>query len=365
MAGPKLEVANECAAFLVRRLSPADRLAVVTYDDAVNVVVPLGALDRQAALASIAGIVPGGSTNLSGGWLQGLEQLRAAPAEGARKIVLLSDGLANVGITSGAELATLAGSAAGSGVGTTTIGFGDGFDEELMSAIADAGGGRAYYAASPEEAPAIFAEEFEGLLALVAQNVSVEIRQSGAVEMLGVLNDHPCIPTSQGLQVQLGDAFADEHRRVVFTLKIPNLATLGVTKVADLVVRYASIGEQVGLHEVTVPVMVNAVSADEAAAAGADAEVAEEVLILKAARAQEEAVRLADQGRFDEAKERLSGAAAELRTAAPGSAKAAELLEQAARMDVVAPMMAAPTYTSATRKAMFYEQRLRKQRRSR
>ena len=365
MAGRKLEVARECAAFLVRRLAPGDHLAVVTYDDAVQLIVPLGALDREAALASIAGIATGGQTNLSGGWLAALEQLRGAPADGPRKILLLSDGLANVGITGGAELAVLAGSAAENGVGTTTIGFGDGFDEELMSAMADAGRGRAYYAASPEEAPGIFAEEFEGLLALVAQNVSVEIRPSGAVEMLGVLNDHPAVTTSQGVQVQLGDAFADETRRVVFTLRVPNLAALGVAKVADLVLRYASVGAQVGLHELTVPVMVNAVSAEEAAASGPDAEVADEVLILKAARAQEEAMRLADQGRFDQAKKRLTGAASELRAAAPGSAKAAELLEQAERMDVVMPSMAPASYDAAARKQMFYEQRMRKQRRKR
>ena len=111
--------------------------------------------------------------------------------------------------------------------------------------------------------------------------------------------------------------------------------------------------------------MVNAVSAEEAAAAGPDAEVAEEVLILKAARAQEEAMRLADQGHFDQAKERLTGAASELRAAAPGSAKAAELLEQAERMDVVMPSMAPASYDAAARKLMFYEQRMRKQRRKR
>jgi Ca-activated chloride channel family protein len=365
MTGPKLEVAKECAAFLIRRLAPTDRLAVVTYDDTVQTVVPIGALDRAAALAAVAGIFAGGSTNLSGGWLQGLEQLRGAPAGGPRKILMLSDGQANVGVVDRGELATLAGSAAGNGIGTTTIGFGDGFDEELMSGMSDAGGGRAYYAASPEDAPGIFAEEFEGLLALVAQNVSLEIRPSGAVETLGVLNDHPCFPTAGGIQVQLGDAFADETRRVVFTLRIPNLASLGVAKVADLVVRYATMGEQIGLHEVTVPVMVNAVSAEEAAAAGADAEVAEEVLILKAARAQEEAMRLADQGRFDEARERLTGAAGELRSAAPGSAQSAQLLEQAEQMDVVMPMMAPASYDAGTRKRMFYEQRSRKQRRTR
>jgi len=365
MAGPKLEVAKECAAFVIRRLAPGDRLAVVSYDDDVQLVVPFGSLDRKAALQAVAGIHSGGSTNLSGGWLLGLEQLRHAPADGPRRILLLSDGQANVGIVDRFELAKLAGSAVGAGVGTTTIGFGDGFDEELMTGMADAGQGRGYYAASPDEAPGIFAQEFEGLLALVAQNVGVEIRPSGAVQMLGVLNDHPNVPVAGGVLIQLGDAFADETRRVVFTLHVPNLASLGVAKVADLVVRYASVGEQVGLHEVTVPVMVNAVSADEAAAAGADAEVVEEVLILRAARAQEAAMRLADEGRFDEAQSSLRQAAGALRAAAPGSAKAAELLDQAERMDMVEPMMAPAAYTSATRKQMHYEQRHRKNRTTR
>jgi hypothetical protein len=183
--------------------------------------------------------------------------------------------------------------------------------------------------------------------------------------MLGVLNDHPGVATAGGVQVRLGDAFADETRRVVFTLRIPDLGRLGVAKVADLVVRYATVGEEVGLHELTVPVMVNAVSADEAAAAGADAEVTEEVLILRAARAQEAAMRLADDGRFDEARDRLAGAAGELRAAAPGSAKAPELLEQAERMEQVRPMMAPAAYGASTRKRMHYEQRRRKDRRTR
>src|SRR5438034_1157262 len=59
MAGPKLEVAKECAAFLIRRLALGDRLAVVAYDETVDLVVPFGALDRQAALAAVAGIHPG------------------------------------------------------------------------------------------------------------------------------------------------------------------------------------------------------------------------------------------------------------------------------------------------------------------
>ena len=81
--------------------------------------------------------------------------------------------------------------AEGSNAGTTTIGFGEDFDEDLLTAMADAGRGNAHYAQTPDAAPAIFAEEFEGLLALVAQNVSAKIRMSEDVALLGILNEFP------------------------------------------------------------------------------------------------------------------------------------------------------------------------------
>ena len=102
--------------------------------------------------------------------------------------------------------------------------------------MAEAGGGRSYFAATPDDAPGIFAEEFEGLTSLVAQNVSVEIRPSEAVEVVGVLNEFPQVAVEGGVQIQLGDAFADEERRVLFALRVPDLARLGVEKVADVVI---------------------------------------------------------------------------------------------------------------------------------
>ena len=149
---------------------------------------------------------------------------------------------------------------------TTTIGFGEGFDEDLLAALADRSGGNAYFAETPEDAPGIFGEEFDGLASLVAQNVSVEIRPGDAVEVLGVLNDYPLTTVPDGMQVQVGDAYGDEVRRIVFQLHIPNMALLGPAKVADVIVRYVAVGEQIAQHEVKVPVTVNLVSADEAAA---------------------------------------------------------------------------------------------------
>lgn len=162
MAGRKLEVALECAAFLARRLASTDELALVAYDAEVTLVALLAPVDQQALLASIAQIPPGGQTNLSGGWLKGVEELGRASGEGARKVLLLTDGLATVGITDGASLVQMTASAATSkDVGTTTIGFGDDFDEELLLQMADAGRGNAHYAPTPEAAPGIFAKEFE------------------------------------------------------------------------------------------------------------------------------------------------------------------------------------------------------------
>ena len=54
----------------------------------------------------------------------------------------------------------------------------EGFSEELLTAMSDAGGGNAHFAPTPDAAPAIFASEFEGLMSLVAQNVSIEIRRA-------------------------------------------------------------------------------------------------------------------------------------------------------------------------------------------
>ncbi|MBA3690093.1 MAG: VWA domain-containing protein [Actinobacteria bacterium] len=336
MAGPKLEAAKACAGYLARRLAPTDQLAVITYDDEVRLEHPLQDLGHgQLALQhAIAGISPGGMTNLSGGWLKAVEQLRAVPGgAGPKRVLLLSDGLANQGITDAAALVAMTGGASDEGVATTTIGFGEGFDEDLMTAMADAGVGNAYFAETHEEAPAIFAAEFDGLVSLVAQTLSVELRPGPDVQVLGVLNDWPQVPVPGGVQVQIGDAYAEERRRVVFELQIPRLAQLGVTPVAQAIVRYVSLGANIEAHELTLPVVVNAVGAEEAAVAGPDAEVTEEVVVLKAARTQEEARRRAMDGDGEGAVRLLWSAAAELKRVAPGSERADDLARQAEELE--------------------------------
>ena len=138
--------------------------------------------------------------------------------------------------------------------------------------------------------------------------MSVEIRPSDRVDVVEILNEYPVVPVPGGLQVQLGDAYGGEHRRVVFQLRIPELAQLGPARVAEIVLRYVTVGAQVAAHESVVPVTVNLVAADEAAAQALDHEVVEEVVLLRAARARSVATRLADQGDYDGAQKTLTEA---------------------------------------------------------
>ena len=355
MAGPKLWYAKRAVAWLLSRLQPTDRVALVAFDDEALLAAPLAPAEMGLATAALPTIDSGNMTNLSGGWLKGLEELRRAPEDEPRKLIVLSDGMANVGITEHGALVSLASGAASDRIGTTTIGYGEDFDEELLTAMADAGGGNAHYAETAESAPAIFAKELEGLTQLVAQNVSVEIRPAEHVEVLTVLNEYPQVPVPGGVQVALGDAYAGERRRIVLTLHIPELAELGVAKVADLVVRYVSVGEKVSEHTLTVPVAVNLVSSDEAAAAAPDLEVTEEVHVLRAAQARIDAVRLADAGDFDAAHALLSTTQENLR--ARGFHAEADALD--------AGLVAPASYNGPNRKQLWYESQQRRRGRGR
>ena len=347
MAGQKLRVAKRCAEWLLDRLRATDQIALVTYDDHVDLAAPLASANgRTHAAAHRARRLD----HLSGGWLKGLEALQGANGDGVKKILLLSDGLANVGVTDRESLASLAAKGREQEIGTTTIGFGNDFDERLMTAMADAGGGSAHFAETPDAAPAIFAQELEGLTQVVAQNVSLEIRPHAAVEVLGVLNEYPHVPVAGGVQVQLGDAFAGERRRVVIALHVPHLAALGPVTVAQLVLRYVTIGDEIAQHEVAIPVVANVVSAGEAATAVPDADVREEVMILLSAKARDEAVFDAAAGNFEAAQARISTLKQELR--AIGSPR---LAEEADALELAEAYLDPAVYPESGRKNLHYD----------
>ncbi len=168
MQGPKLTEAKKCVADLVARMDPSDQVGLVQYDDAVDTVMPLGTVDPAGSVlqALALGITAGGSTNLHAGWLRAGEMLAPhAGGDAACHVVLLSDGLANAGLTDSAQICEQVAALAGAGVTTTTVGLGVDFNEELMTAMARAGQGNAHYG----ERAVDLAETFESEIGLLSQ----------------------------------------------------------------------------------------------------------------------------------------------------------------------------------------------------
>jgi Ca-activated chloride channel family protein len=220
--------------------------------------------------------------------------------------------------------------------------------------MADAGGGNAHYAETADAAPAIFSRELDGLTQVAAQNVSIEIRPNAHVQILGILNDYPTTPVPGGVQVAFGDAYAGDKRRIVFELHVPYLAALGPATVGEIVLRYVSVGAQIEQHELTIPLVVNLVSANEAAASAPDIEVREEVLALKSARARDEAIRLADAGENTQAMQMVESVESQLRTAG--------MQDEADALALEMPLLDQAVYSAdpANRKRMHFESHRRR-----
>ena len=165
MSGAPLAAALGCAENLVRSLRADDRVAIVAFDDAIDVIQPLAEVaNRDALVARLRKVEAGGSTALFEGWKEGARQL--APFTSANRIsrvILLTDGQANRGLVDEAAIAVEVGGLARAGVTTSTVGLGDGFNESLLTKMADAGEGQAHYGQTAEDIEDGFAEEFQVL----------------------------------------------------------------------------------------------------------------------------------------------------------------------------------------------------------
>lgn len=186
MSGQPLEAAKSAAQTAVTMLMPGDWVSVVVFDDQVNVVQRLVRVDRDrsAITRAIAQIHSGGSTNLFGGWAEGLSQVMACPKHGVlSRVIMLSDGMTNHGVRDLSQIAQDVGTAAGHGVTTTSMGLGRQYDEDLLRAVADAGGGNYVFLSDHEVVVNAFQNEVAGLSSLRGRGVTLSVTPAGAAEV--------------------------------------------------------------------------------------------------------------------------------------------------------------------------------------
>ncbi|MET0864435.1 MAG: VWA domain-containing protein [Nakamurella sp.] len=296
MDGERLRGAKKALIELIDRLDPTDRFGVITFDDRVQVVIPAAPLaDKAAAKHRIEQIVAGGSTDLSAGYLRGLQEAGRAADGAGGTVLLISDGHANAGITDPARLGPVAAKASSIGIITSTMGFGLGYDERLLGAIAAGGNGSELFAEHADDAVAAIAKELDGLLAQTAQAASLLIRMAPACKQLKVVNELSSVVTPDGVQLELGAFYSGEVRRLIVTFDVPGIAALGLAEIAGLEFTWV---ELPGLVEqsITVPVHVNVLPGDQAAGRIPDPVVRTELAFLQTQQAKRTAAEQMSQG---------------------------------------------------------------------
>lgn len=301
MSGMRLDASKRALIALLDRLDERDWFGLVAFDHEAELVIPaqrLADIGRESAKLAIDRLQSRGSTDLSSGYLRGLQEADRAQAEGGTTLLVLSDGHANVGIIDPATFKQMAANAARKQITTSTIGIGTGYDELIIAEMAIGGNGNHTFAIEGDQAAAAVAGEIEGLLNKSVQAASVLIKPTTDVVTIQVVNDMPSQAVAEGILVELGDFYSSEHRKVLVTFGVPAMAALGLAQIAELVMTYVSIPELV-THTVTLPISVNVVPQDIAKGRVPNPDVQREKILLETQsekRLTEEALRRGDEG---------------------------------------------------------------------
>lgn len=235
MSGHPLDMARQAAQVGLRKLQPRDRVSVVIFDDEVELLIPSQpATNTQELCRVVEGITAGGSTALYAGWLDGaMTVAQHLDQQALNRVLLLSDGHANVGKRREQEIVPDVAGLTKRGVSTSTIGLGGGYDEDLLRGMAVAGDGNFEHIEDPEQLPRYFDAEFTGLARTTGHTVSLGIEPNPALGSLRqeVVND---LQRNELGRFQLPNLIAERPLEVVMTLQVPaqpTQADLGVTRV--------------------------------------------------------------------------------------------------------------------------------------
>ncbi len=178
MSGDKIKNAKKAANYVVDMLSENDLVSVVMYDGEVNVVHPAGFVKNKSDIKNkINGITDRGGTNLTGGMMEGYTQVKIKyNANYINRVLLLSDGLANEGITNPIEIKNIVqGKLRNEQIAISTFGVGNDYNEDLMTAMAEKGAGNYYFISEANNIAGIFQKELQGIMNVVAQNATLKI----------------------------------------------------------------------------------------------------------------------------------------------------------------------------------------------
>lgn len=245
MQGNKIQDARQAALNLLSCLSQKDRFALITYSDTAyhsSGLVHVSKANRKHLESLIYSIQAGGGTNLGAGLKQGINTLVSATHIGnTGKLILISDGLANKGITHPRDLGKMAGLAVEKEFTVSTVGLGSEFNEYLMTMIADRGTGNYYYLENPGAFAEVFQKELNYAKATVAGRVSVQIPLKKGISLVTAAG-YPISIQDGNAIFYPGDLHSGQTRKLFLTLQLPSNTT-GDIEISDIKVNYLHNGQ--------------------------------------------------------------------------------------------------------------------------
>jgi len=344
MAGPKIAMARDAVADAIGRLGPEDRFSVVVYDDLIEVVVESALAVptvKRSTVERLRHVDARNSTNLGEGWLRGCEQVARHLADrGVNRTLLLTDGLANVGMTDPVELESHAAELRRRGVATSTFGVGADFDERLLQAIADAGGGHFYFIESAAQIRDHMTSEVGESLDVVARGAVIGITAPEGVTVESMspyrTETRPGPDGAHETLVSVGDLVSEQTLSLVLRVNFPH-GSIGRT----VSVAVDAADRDGGLTSASAATTTAFDYADDRTndLQPRDREVDLAVARAFASRVRLEALDLNRRGLFGEAAARLDAIARRIRTYAGSDS---ELLRIVSELEIDRPMMAAP-----------------------
>lgn len=312
MEGEKIAKAKDAAIAAIGRLGASDIVSVIAYDSTVKVIVPATKLsDKEWIVQQVRGINAGGSTALFAGVSKGAEELRKfLDKNRVNRVILLSDGLANVGPQSPSELGALGASLMKEGISVSTMGLGLDYNEDLMTKLARNSSGNHVFIQQADDLVKVFNHEFNDVLSVVAQEVAIDIRVAEGVRPVRILNVDAEI-NGQQVIAQLNQLYSEQEKYVMLEVEVPATQAGKSREVAEVRVSYSN------MQTKTTDRLTSAVSANFSASL-AEVEAKLNTAVCAAAVLQisnetnKRATELRDQGDIEGARKLLLGNSAYL-----------------------------------------------------
>jgi Ca-activated chloride channel family protein len=313
MQGPKMQHAKAAAKMIVERLRPDDIIALISYDHHVEVLLPATqATNKEAIYVAISKLAAGGNTALFSGIERGAKELhKFLSPQRINRMVLVSDGHANVGPDSPEEVRILSTTIGQEGIAITTIGLGLDYNEDLMTQLARHSDGHHAFAEHPHQLTHLFTHELGNLLAVVAQQVKVTILSAEGIQPLRILGREAEIRDSP-IVVTLNQLYHAQEQQILLEMAVPPTPANQPRAIADVAISYHNLNTDTTDHLAS-QLSATFTTSSQLVAAQTNPQIMTVVVEQLALEQNKLAVKLRDQGQIAEAREVLLETAAYLK----------------------------------------------------